>query len=180
MNLLDVVLFSERLKIVPIGLRFSHEIFTSFTKDVTTYMYPRSPVQIEETIDFIKDALRGLEQGTNLQMVILDKETEEFLGCLGLHEINTKTPEIGIWLKKERHGHNYGKEAVRSLVNWAKRHLNYEYLRYPVDKRNIASRKIPESLGGVIKNEFKATSLSGTELDEVEYWIYREDVGHSA
>ena len=43
---------------------------------------------------------------------------------------------------------------------------------YPVDKKNISSRKIPESLGGIIETEYKTTNMAGKILDEVEYRIY--------
>ena len=39
-----------------------------------------------------------------------------------------------------------GKEAITALKHWADANLRYEYLAHPVDRRNGASRRIPESL----------------------------------
>jgi len=36
-------------------------------------------------------------------MVITNKNEDEFIGCIGLHNINTLTPELGIWTKKLSH-----------------------------------------------------------------------------
>ena len=89
----------------------------------------------------------------------------------GLHSIND-VPEFGVWTKKSSHGNGYGKEAIHALYKWACRNIEFDYITYPVDKRNVASRKIPESLGGVVAKEYKQENLAGFELDEVEYHIY--------
>ena len=105
-------------------------------------------------------------------LAILRKDTREFLGCAGFHNPKSKTPEFGIWIKKTSHGNGYGKEAITALYDWVCGKFEFDYILYPVDKRNIASRKIPESLGGVIKKEYKEKNLVGFELDEVEYHIF--------
>ena len=52
--------------------------------------------------------------------------------------------------------------------------FSYEHLIYPVAAENIASRKIPESLGGKVMKEYEKTNLSGRTWPFVEYWIYPE------
>jgi hypothetical protein len=54
---------------------------------------------------------------------------------------------------------------------WAMVNLDFDYLIYPVDRRNLPSRKIPESLGGSIKAEYEKTNASGAVLDILEYRI---------
>jgi ribosomal-protein-alanine N-acetyltransferase len=61
---------------------------------------------------------------------------------------------------------------VSALARWAFENLDVRYLIYPVDRRNTASRRIPESLGGIIEAEYEKTNESGRVLDEVEYRIY--------
>lgn len=173
MELTDVIIESERLIQRPIKEEDASEIFKYFTDEVTKYMYPKKPEKIEETLSFIKQAIEGMRANTNLQLVILKKETGEFIGCAGLHKIGQDDPELGVWTKKEAHGNGYGLEAMTAIINWAKQNLEYKYLKYPVDKRNFASRRIPEINGGIIKKEQKIMNLSNFELDEVEYWIYK-------
>lgn len=108
-----------------------------------------------------------------MQLVIMDKASGEFLGCVGLHHIDKKDPEFGIWLKKEAHGNKYGVEAIAALKEWADDNLDYDYIRYPVVKENIASRKIAETVGGEPKREFMAKNANGDVMDEVEYWMYK-------
>jgi RimJ/RimL family protein N-acetyltransferase len=90
-----------------------------------------------------------------------------------LHHIDTRTPELGIWVKKAAHGHGYGREAITGLTGWAMQNLDFDYLVYPVDRRNLPSRRIPEALGGVIEAEYTMTNASGNLLEILEYRIHR-------
>ena len=171
-NLLSLTIESDRIKLLIIDNKFENDIFREFTQEVTTYMIPSPPENIEETRDFIAASRNGIKAGYNLQFVVISKATGEFLGNCGLHgENKVKTPEIGIWLKKNAHGKRYGREAVRTLVDWSKKNINLDYFIYPVDRRNIASRKIPESLGGQIIKESQTTIPTGKKLDIVVYKI---------
>lgn len=172
-DLRTVILTGKRVKLVPITFDFAKHIFEEFTPEITTFMYPQSSNDISDTEKWITSAMEKVEKGVDLQTVILNKDTDEFLGCAGLHSLNTNTPELGIWLKKGAHGHGFGQEAIATLKKWAEQNLDYKYLKYPVDKRNIPSRKIPESLGGIVEDEYKKPNQAGQILDEVEYRIYK-------
>lgn len=107
MLLNHVEILSNRLRQIPIQLDHAQDIFTNFTDEITTYMYPKPANKIEETIDFINSSIDGINQGSNLQLVVLGKITGEFLGCSGLHKVNTSSPELGIWIKKSAHHNKY-------------------------------------------------------------------------
>ncbi|MGE3986049.1 MAG: GNAT family N-acetyltransferase [Dehalococcoidia bacterium] len=170
----SVVLRSERLRLVPTCRDYAEAIFETFTPAVTTFMYPASPTAIQETLDFLQRAEAANQAGIDLQVAVFHNETGEFLGHAGLHGIRTRSPELGIWIKETAHGHHYGREAVTSLARWALETLDFDYLKYPVDRRNIPSRRIPESLGGSVEAEYQVTNEAGNLLDLVEYRIYRE------
>ena len=174
MKLSEVAIVSDRLRQGSITPEYTEYVFLNFTKDVTIYMYPKPADDISETKAFVDRAIAGMEAGSNLQLIILNKETNEFLGCSGLHSTNSGKPELGIWLKPSAHGRGYGLEAIGAIIGWAKDNVEYEYIKYPVDVRNVASKRIPEHYGGVVKDRYKATNATGAELDLVEYWIYPE------
>ncbi len=174
-DLLSVEIKSERLRLVPIDFKYDQDIFREFTSDITRYMFPKPAEDISETRAFIQESIDGMKAGNNLQMGIVDKESGEFLGCCGLHgQANPRIPEFGIWLKQSAHGFGYGKEAIHMLYGWATQNLQAEYYIYPVDRNNIASRKIPESLGGVIINEYVDQGLAGNRLDNVVYKVPKD------
>jgi len=174
MNLLTVEIQTPRLLLLPISLEYKDDFFSEFTEEVTTYMYSRSAQIMVETEAFIQKSIQKLENGINLQLVILAKDSKEFLGGTGLYNLD-KEPELGIWLKKAAHGHKYGLEAIAALKEWADENLDYEYLLYLVDQRNIASRKIPEALGGKIIQEYEEINMSGNVLQTLEYRIYKNE-----
>lgn len=171
-NLTTFALDAQRISLRPISMEYAEDIFREFTRRITRYMGPKPPERIDEIQDFIRSALTGLRSGEELQLVILKRNTGEFLGCCGLHGKGKREhPELGVWVKESAHGNGYGKEAVVALKRWADANLHYDYLTYPVDRRNIPSRRIPEALGGVIFEERQLTKQDGTVLDEVVYRI---------
>lgn len=170
MNLLNTKIESDRLLLVPTNMSHAEDIFREFTPEITTYMTPPSSTDISLTKAWIKSVQPELEAGTNLQLSILDANTKEFLGCVGLHKLDD-IPRMGIWIKKNAHGHGYGKEAVTLVYNWAVNHLDFEYITYPVAIENVASRRIPESLGGTVAREYIEKKYNGTPMQAVEYHI---------
>ena len=172
MKLQDLVIETARLRLLPTSESYAEEIFREFTPEITIFMHPKSPDKIEDTLEFIRTAREKMLNNQDLVVVILDKFSKEFLGHGGLHGIHKDTPEIGIWIKKSAHGKKYGREAVVALKGWADKNLIYKYLRYPVDKRNVPSRKIAESLGGEIKKEYKKMNMAGKKVEEEEDHIF--------
>lgn len=172
-NLGEVSLESKRLILQAISLAYTEDVFREFTSEITTFMYPKPASSLSETEKIIRNMILQRENHTDLVLVILNKEHLEFLGICEVGAIDTHTPELGIWLKKSAHGHGFGREAIEALKDWVDKNLEYNYLSYPVDKRNIPSRKIAESIGGKVFREFQHINKSGYLLDEVEYRIYK-------
>jgi [ribosomal protein S5]-alanine N-acetyltransferase len=174
-DLTNLQLTSQRLVLLPISLVYAGVIFQEFTADITRYLMPKVATHISETTAFIRSAMSNHPQGKDLTLVILKSPTREFLGLCGVTNLDTPTPELGIWLKKSAHGHQFGREAIHLLKGWIDRTCSYDCLIYPVDRRNIASRKIAESLGGQVYREYQQTNLSGDTLEVMEYRIWAID-----
>ena len=179
-QLASLRIVGNRVVLNSICNRYSKEIFKEFTPEITKYMWPKSAETIEETLSFISESLEGMRSGNDLTLVVTKKDNGEFLGCCGLHgKGNTRIPELGIWIKITAHGNKYGREAIQTLVSWAIKNIDFDYVIYPVDKANTASRKIPESLGGVVFEEKMAPTMHGTILDLVVYKISSEELKHN-
>lgn len=165
---------TKRLLLRPVALSYAQVIFKEFTNEVTLFMYPVTPNKVSDTKQFIVETKQNFKQGKEVVCVILKKTNKEFLGCVGLHKINTKMPELGIWIKQSAHGHHYGREAVTAMKLWADVNIDYKYIKYPVVKQNIPSRKIPESLGGVVGKRYTKKMLSGKVYQMVDYYIHKQ------
>ena len=172
MDILTFIIKTENLLLVSISMEYKEDIFRELNREIATYMYPKPYENVEETVPFIQESMQTNKEGTNLQLVALDRGDNTFLGCAGIHNIDTVTPEFGIWIKKSAHGNSYGKEAIFALKKWADENLDFEYLLYPVAKENFASKRIPELLGGKVVREYFETNMSGNLLHILEYRIY--------
>jgi len=174
-DLTVVQIDGQRISLLPINESYASEIFKEFDSEITRYMLPKPAGNIEETLTFIHNSLDGMREGKELVLVVTKRDDGEFLGCCGLHgRGNPRTPELGIWLRKDAHGKKFGREAIQTLISWAAEHIDFDYAIYPVDKANAPSRKIAESLGGSIFEEKKMKTISGRYLDEVVYRISNE------
>lgn len=164
---------TERLLLKPISMEYKLDIFREFTKEVTTYLYAESDTKIQYTEIFIHQSLLNMQKGEELIIVILNKDSQEFLGCSGIHKIQTQYPQMGIWLKKSAHKQGYATETIAALKLWADENLDYKYLKYPVDKANTPSRSVIEKIGGRIATEYDYITMSGKVLNILEYRIYK-------
>ncbi|WP_052590022.1 GNAT family N-acetyltransferase [Haploplasma axanthum] len=161
---------TERLILRPVSHSDINDIFKYFDSKVTKYMYPRPSKTIEEVRTIVDSMILQRESKTDYIYSILKKSTNEFIGLVGLHNLKNVTPEVGLWTKLESHGNHYGREAASRVIQYAKE-LGYKKLVYPVDKRNIASKKIPLFFNAkVIKEEIKK-NRSGDTLDIEVYEI---------
>jgi lysophospholipase L1-like esterase/RimJ/RimL family protein N-acetyltransferase len=164
-------IITKRLKLIPINEDHVQDIFKEFNSQVTKYMYPKPADTVQETIKFVTDSMAKFKYGTDIVFVATLKETNEFIGCMGIHDINTKTPALGVWTKISSHGHGYGLEGMNGIIKYAKKHLDVDYLIYPVDRRNHASRRIPEQNKGLIAKCYLEKSAMGIQLYIIEYHI---------
>ena len=172
MNLNEVIIETKRLKLVPIRESHLMPIYKHFTISISKYMFPQPSGNIGDTESFIKTSMEGLNAGTNLQLVIEDKITGKFMGCVGLHHVGRIDPELGVWIRKSYQEQGLGMEAIRGLVKWAKENIEFDHLKYPVDRNNRSSRRIPMSCGGKFVKSYTMPNMNKTnELDIVEYWI---------
>jgi len=162
---------TERLSLIPTSFKFFDQIYAEFTSEITTYMYP-APYKNEDVLaGYLNEGIDSQIKGKNIQLIITNKFTGEFYGRVFLQGIDSPTPEFGIWIKKSAHSKGYGREAVLGLKLWADDNLQFDYLLYPVDRRNTQSEKIALALGGALKREFTEVNDSGKLLEFKEYRI---------
>ena len=171
----QIEIATTRLHLRPPVIDDAQQIFEEFSSEITTYMMPNPATDISETEEFIEKATAAQKTRTEYHWVISNRDTHEFLGICGLHgRSQPNSPELGIWLKKSAHGNHYGYEAIEALVAWVCENVICDFLIYPVDRRNLASRKIAQRLGGAIIDEKEIRNMSGNMLDEI---VYRISVG---
>ncbi|MFZ3579450.1 GNAT family N-acetyltransferase [Virgibacillus sp. DJP39] len=94
-----------------------------------------------------------------LRMLVFLKETGQFVGSSGLHNIDwdVRKFEIGYWADTRFSGKGYMTEAIAGLTEFTFTELKANRVQIQCDSRNGKSRAIPERLGyeleGILKNE---------------------------
>ncbi|RZM82799.1 GNAT family N-acetyltransferase [Leptolyngbya iicbica] len=170
-DLAALCLVGDRVILRSVEERDAAVMFAEFNAAVTRYMYPKPAEHLDETLEFIARSRAAMESQTELVLAITLSD-DGFLGCCGVHLTQgPRSPELGIWIKQSAQGQGYGREAICTVARWLVQTLAFDYVIYPVDRANIASRKIPEALGGVVFREQVITALTGHVLDEVVYKI---------
>lgn len=170
-NFLSVKIETPRLWLQAVDTLWAEEIYAGFDKEVSRYMHSLPDQCIEQTHETIQRSREKMANGNSLHLVALNKKNNEFIGTIGLYDIPSRHPEFGIWIKKKAHGNWYGRECVHNLLDWSIQHLPVDYFIYPVDKRNIASLKIPGFFNGRIERMYSVQTEGGRKLDILEYHI---------
>lgn len=167
----DIKIKTERLILQPVKDLYIDDILEHFTEEVTKYMPFNPQGDREEIINFVNESKRNLSQNTDLVMVALDSKGA-FIGCCGIHNITKESIELGLWLKKKSQGKGLGTEIITALIEFLENSFTFNYILYPVDEENIASKKIPEKLGFIPAKKYKKFKNKITDLNIVEYRKY--------
>ena len=170
-NLCCTTIFTERLTLKPVSSSYEDDLFYGLTDEVARYLVFQPTGDIEDTRDFIRRSREEMEAGMSLKTVILNRTTGTFLGYANLRFIDTREPKVGIWLSESAQHKGFGRETVAALRDFADTNLDYDFLSYPVATENPASRKLAESLGGIVAHTGTFTNSRGEVHDEVTYHI---------
>lgn len=157
---------SPRLSIKPFSSDDADVAFPCITPALTRFMSWEPPASRENFDQIWRSWLPTIEDGSDFVFAIRVRRDGQFLGLAGLHHVQTNMPELGIWIREDRHGEGFGGEAVAQVAQWATQTRGIQRFIYPVAEENRASRRIAESLGGVVIEQRTAA-----KYDSVVYQI---------
>ncbi|MBC9932311.1 GNAT family N-acetyltransferase [Chitinophaga qingshengii] len=171
---LDLIIETKSLVLKVVHEKYIDEINSNFTKEVTKYMPFNPSGKRKEVENFVEISLTNFKRKTDIVFVIVDKN-DVFIGCCGIHDINLKSVELGLWLKEDSQSKGFGAEIINGLINFVEKNIEIDYIIYPVDKENIRSRKIPEKLGFKEYETYTKQKDDSTDLNIIEYRKYYRD-----
>ncbi|WP_321955718.1 GNAT family N-acetyltransferase [Burkholderia cenocepacia] len=141
---------SNRLWLTPFSAKDADASLACITPSLTRYMGWDPPANRESFDRIWQTWLHAQTDGTDYVFVIRQRDGGSFLGLVGVHHVKQAIPELGVWIREDRHREGIGREAVRLVVEWACSTLNVQRFNYPVAEENHPSRRIAESLGGTV------------------------------
>nr|WP_084085537.1 GNAT family N-acetyltransferase [Cupriavidus sp. USMAA2-4] len=146
----EIRIESSRLSIKPFSASDADATFPCITLSLTRLMSWEPPPD-RESFDLVWQAwLPAIAEGTDFVFAVRQRDSGGFLGLAGLHHVKSPSAELGIWIREDRHREGIGREAVSLVATWASRELGIDRFTYPVAEENYPSRRIAESLGGVV------------------------------
>lgn len=96
---------------------------------------------------YIQQSQAEMQQGTCLVLMAFERETEVFIGCLTLNDINQETAEIGLWVREDQQGKGYGKELLNQAIAIIEESILTNEIIYTVEKENHKSIALCENMG---------------------------------
>jgi RimJ/RimL family protein N-acetyltransferase len=161
-----IAILSARTVTKPFTPGDAEEVFSCMSRGITRFMSWEPPASLAEFERIWRDWLPSIEDRSNLHLVARARDDGRCLGVVGLHDLPSGKPELGIWLRQDVHGRGLGRELIGSVAVWASENAIVEYFEYPVAEQNVASRRIAEAHGGRI-----AGHRSGPKFRSVVYII---------
>ncbi|MEE4484363.1 GNAT family N-acetyltransferase [Serratia ficaria] len=141
---------TDRLLIAPFTAADADDVYQAITPTLTRFMNFEPEESPEAFANVWQSWLPLIREGEEAMFIARLRDGKGFVGMGGVHNLHSATPELGIWVKESLHGQGYGREIVQAMALWASERYRPQHFLYPVAEQNAPSRRIAESLGGVV------------------------------
>ncbi len=129
---------------------------------------------------FVRLTRESREKGSELHLGIFEKDSDQFLGMMGLMRMKAITLgfEIGYWLSSERQGEGLCTEAAGRIIEYAFDDLESHRVWLNCDVKNKGSRRVAEKLGMRREGRVKAFLMDpdGKPRDHYLYGLLKTDI----
>jgi len=170
---------TDRLQLIELNPAHAIHLFKQFSrKDVTRY-YGMDPLEtLEQAEKVIANMIAGFAEKRSIRWGIQLKTTHEFLGTIGLNNLQTwnKKCEIGYDLHPDFWGHGYVSEAMKEVLSYCFNVLDLARVGAVTFPDNEASWKLLLKAGfekeGLLRNYLYQ---GGQNHDAIMFSIIRKD-----
>ncbi|MBK1896603.1 GNAT family N-acetyltransferase [Chryseobacterium paridis] len=174
-----MTLETERLVLRDLDVNDKEAIFEYRSDAETNQFQSWIPKTLEEVETFILNNSKEFNQPESwYQLLITDKMTEEVIGDIGVHFIDSasKQVEFGITLNKKHHHKGYASEALTGLIELMFKELKKHRITASIDPDNASSMMLMERIGFRKEGHFiKSLYLNGIWVDDVIYALLQEE-----
>lgn len=124
-------------------------------------------------------AAREAAEGQGLHLLVVDAESGELLGSVGIVDISwqERRCDIGYWTVAEHRGRGITTRAVKLLSAWAFDELGFDRISICAEPENEASRAVAERAGFSYEGVLRGWHLNkGTRRDAAIYSLLRGEL----
>lgn len=170
---------TKRLIIRPITIEDKKDIFEYRCDKETNKYQGWIPDTINDVEVFISKVSKQINKAeTWFQFVIIEKETQNTVGDLGIHFIGSenKQAEIGCTLNKNFQHKGYATESVRKVIDYLFNELNKHRIITSIDPNNKKSISLVERIGFRKEAHFvESLLIKGKWVDDLVYALTEKD-----
>lgn len=144
------IINTERLILRPFSISDAEDAFKCWESDpdVAKYMFWSSHNSIDKSIKWVSEEVNKINSNMWFRWAIVSKESEELLGtCLIYFEDEYGKFEIAYNLGKKFWGFGYITEAMKAVIEFAKKELKIDEVVARCAKENYASENVIKKLG---------------------------------
>jgi len=141
---------------------------------------PPIPFKYDDALGFVKRMKETYLTNRPELFIIADKETDDIMGCVGMHPEHTfdnrkDVAEMGYWLGKPfwRKGITY--LAVKEIIKYAFNEMKYIEIVAQTNTDNIASMSLLKKLGFDFLENRKRDVAPSRGTDEDSYFVLSKD-----
>lgn len=176
-RLQSVELADERVRLVPLDVAYAQTAFDLLheSDEILRWLVWDGPESLAEIEQFYSKWIKTSDNGDDYHFAILDRETGEFIGCIGSRFAgHPGTADIGYWLAHSRWGQGYMGAAVRLISHLCFRYLESQVLTAHVFVGNHGSQRVLEKNGySLIHTATAKVVKRGEPVDEWYFTLMR-------
>lgn len=90
-----------------------------------------------------------LHDNDKLFLKVIEMQTEEFIGEISLRNLETETPELGIYILPQYRNKKIGTRVVKCFAENLQKLALYDYLSVRIYSDNLESQRLFENLGAI-------------------------------
>ncbi|KGP64255.1 acetyltransferase [Legionella norrlandica] len=140
------------IKTKHLGIRFLKKDDDNYLKlvekdPIVKEFFPEGPLSDKEIKDYINECLVTCKNKHLPCLVIFKLSNNEFVGEAYFDQIETGEIKVGYLLHQKFWNRGYATEMLKALLNWARDHIDTDYIVAYADKHNLASFRVMEKSG---------------------------------
>lgn len=135
-----------------LGMRFITEGDAKYLQTIdkdpaVKKFFPEGTLTNKEIKEFIDESIIACKYEHLPCLVIFQLKNDDFVGEAYFGHLDTGEFKVGYLLHKKYWNKGYATEILEALLQWARNHINAEYIIAYADKNNKASFRVMEKCG---------------------------------